>query len=266
MVLTKRKLLYVAIAVLSVILVILLCIVSKPKAQPQPETLPTETVEPETEPPNPNQFTYINGFLSCVTADSIVGIDVSSHQGEIDWQQVKASGVEFVMIRAGYRGLDQGGLYEDEYAQSNYKGAKQAGLKIGAYFFSQATTEEEAIKEAEFALVITKDWQLDFPLAYDWEFSGEENRVAAITAAQVTEFAQIFCAEIEKAGNSPMVYFNPDLGRNFLYLEELTDYPFWLALYDRDFRYDYKITMWQYTCEGTVPGIEGNVDINLYFP
>ncbi|MBR4863936.1 MAG: glycoside hydrolase family 25 protein [Oscillospiraceae bacterium] len=268
MVLTKRKLLYIAIAALSALLLVLLCICLLPKGKPQPGQAPTEATQPtlETNPLNPQAFTYINGFLTCVSAESQLGIDVSSHQGEINWEQVKKAGVEFVMLRAGYRGLDQGGLYEDEYAQRNYAGAKAAGLKVGAYFFSQATTPEEALKEAEFALVITKDWQLDMPLVYDWEYSGEENRVAAMTAPQVTECALLFCEKIKDAGITPMVYFNPDIGRNFLNLEALQDYPFWLAMYDRDFTYEYKVDMWQYTCEGSVPGIAGNVDINLYFP
>ena len=268
MVQTKRKQLYLAIAVLSLLLAVLLCILLIPKRRPQAEATPTETTQPilETTPLNPQEFTYINGFLTCVSAESQLGIDVSSHQGEIDWEQVKAAGVEFVMLRVGYRGLDQGGLYEDEYAQINYAGAKAAGLKVGAYFFSQAITPEEALKEAEFALVITKGWSLDMPLVYDWEYSGAENRVAAMTAPQVTECAQLFCETVKKAGFTPMVYFNPDIGRNFLHLEALKDYPFWLAMYDQDFTYDYKVDMWQYTCEGSVPGIVGNVDINLYFP
>ncbi len=259
-----------AVIVLSVILAVLLCILQSPKktaSQPPETTIPEATYPmPEANTLLPEDFTYINGYLTCLTEESILGIDVSSHQKEIDWEQVKAAGVEFVMIRAGYRGLDLGGLYADEYAQSNYQGAKKAGLQIGAYFFSQATTPAEALEEAEFALEITKDWVMEFPLVFDWEHSGEENRVAYMTAPQITECTKVFCEAVQASGRTPMVYFNLQQARSLLLLELLTDYPFWLAMYTDDFIYEYKVDMWQYTCEGTVPGIEGNVDINLYFP
>lgn len=267
MVLTKRKTLIIAIVVLSSLLAFLLCLLLIPKKEPEnrmPETTPVTTQE--TVPPNPVEFAYENGFLTCLSAESILGIDVSSHQKGIDWQKVKEAGIAFAMIRVGYRGLDQGGLYLDEFAQSNYQGAKKAGLQVGAYFFSQATTPEEAAEEAEYALSITESWDLDLPLVFDWEYSGEENRVAAMTAPQVTQCAEIFCSAVEKAGKEAMVYFNPHVARDYLYLDTLQNYPFWLALYDDTLTYDRKIDMWQYTCEGTVPGIEGNVDINLYFP
>ncbi len=268
MVKTKKETLLLAVVALSLLRAVLLCILLIPKKEPVPETAPTETTLPlpEISTLTAEDFAYVDGFLTCLSAESILGIDVSSHQKEINWAEVKAAGVEFVMIRAGYRGLDQGLLYEDEYAQRNYLGAKEAGLAVGAYFFSQAKTPEEAKEEADFALTITKDWALDMPLVYDWEYSGEENRVANMTAPQVTECTKIFCEAVKAAGKAPMVYFNPDQARTFLYLESLTDYPFWLAMYSDSFTYEYHVEMWQYTCEGTVPGIAGNVDINLYFP
>ena len=268
MVLTKRKILVITIVVLSLILATLLCILMIPEKEPEYIPPTTEVTFPtlEANPLSPEDFVYENGFLTCLTAETVLGIDVSSHQREIDWNAVKAAGVEFVMIRVGYRGTDQGGIYEDEYAKSNYEGAKHAGLLVGAYFFSQATTTEEALEEANFTLSVMDDWELDMPLVFDWEYSGEGSRVATMVAAVVTECAKTFCQTVNNAGFTPMVYFNTDIARYFMYLDELSDYPFWLAMYDQDFIFDYKVDMWQYTSSGSIPGIEGNVDINLYFP
>lgn len=231
-------------------------------AATQETTLPPPTANVFT----PKDFAYEGDYLTCLTDESILGIDVSTHQKEIDWQQVKAAGVEFVMIRLGYRGSVQGLLFEDEWAQINYQGAKAAGLKVGGYFFSQSVSVEEAIEEARYAMEIIKDWDLDMPLVYDWEFIQEGYRTDVVDAQLLTDCTRAFCNTAEAEGYDTMVYFNPDQSRKQMYLEELTDYGFWLAMYSDHMTYEYKVDMWQYTCTGTVPGISGNVDINLYFP
>ena len=244
---------------------------------PQPDsqtqgTEQTDSTEESTLPPpeaNPiglGDFALDGDYLTCLTAPSVLGIDVSEWQGQIDWQQVKAAGVEFVMIRAGWRGSEQGVLAEDTYAQSNYAGAVAAGLKVGAYFFSQAITVDEAVEEAEFLLNIIKDWSVEMPVVYDWEFIDLQSRTGKLDNRTLTECVKAFCNRVALSGYQPMVYFNKDVSFDRMYLRELTGYPFWLAHYDTVMNYPYKVDMWQYTETGAVPGIEGNVDINLYFP
>lgn len=269
---TKTDKIFLIISIIAgslLLLTLVLCLLLIPKKEPPPETTPTtEATQPPipANPFTPMDFGYRGQYLTCLTAESVLGIDVSSYQGQIDWQQVKDAGIKFVMIRIGYRGMDLGGLYADEWAQQNYEGAKAAGLAVGGYFFSQAVSVEEAREEALYALEITKDWLLDMPLVYDWEYTGDENRIAGVDARLMTDCTKAFCQAVEEAGKTPMIYFNPGQSRDLMYLDELTDYGFWLAMYTDQMEYEHKVDMWQYTCEGAVPGIEGNVDINLYFP
>ncbi len=231
----------------------------------------TATTEAQFPPPaenvfTPKDFAYEGDYLTCTTATSILGIDVSTHQKEIDYEKVKAAGVEFVMIRLAWRGSIQGILEEDEWAQKNYKAAKAAGLKVGGYFFSQAISTKEAKEEAKFALKVIKDWDVEMPIVFDWEFLQEGYRTDVVDARLLTDCTKAFCETVENAGYDSMVYFNPSQSRKQMYLEELTDYGFWLAMYSDQMNYEYKVDMWQYSCTGKVPGIHGNVDLNLYFP
>lgn len=194
----------------------------------------------------------------------VAGIDVSSHQGAIDWTQVAQSGVEFAMIRLGYRGYDSGTLHIDQRAAENLAGAREAGLKIGAYFFSQALNPEEARQEAALALEALGGIELDLPLAYDWEYVTESARTGKMTGAALTECVHAFCGAVEQAGYEPMIYFNRELSRTLLDLSEMRRYPFWMAVYGDEPGLD--VTMWQYTDQGRLPGIEEAVDLNWYYP
>lgn len=239
-------------------------------AEPKPQQPDPTTQLGDLPPLHPNPFTaedfaYEDGYLTCLTADAALGIDVSVWQDTIDWQQVKEAGVEFAMLRIGYRGSDQGGLNEDSFLRANYAGAKAAGIKVGGYFFSQAVSVREAQEEAEYVLNIIKDWKLDMPVVYDWEYIDSGARTAHVDARTLTDCTKAFCEAIKKAGFKPMVYFNRDQAAERMILPELTEYPFWLALYDPAMDYPYRVDMWQYTSQGTVPGIEGDVDLNLYF-
>ncbi len=226
------------------------------------DTLP----QPEANPIGLGDFAMKDGYLSCLTTPSVLGIDVSVWQGEIDWKKVKAAGVEFAMIRVGWRGSEQGVLATDSYAKANYAGATAAGVKVGAYFFSQAVSVKEAVEEANYLLKIIKDWKVDMPIVFDWEPVDGGSRTANMNARTLTDCAKAFCDTIAAAGYTPMIYFNVDQSFNSIYLRELTEYRFWLAQYNTVLNYPYKIDMWQYTETGSVPGIKGNVDINLYFP
>lgn len=195
-----------------------------------------------------------------------LGIDVSDHQNEIDWQAVADSGVEFVILRCGWRGYTAGGLNEDEYFRQNYRSAKEAGLDVGVYFFSQAVSVEEALEEAEFVLETLDGYALTMPIVYDWEYISDEARTAAMDRRTLTDCSLAFLRRIEEAGYWPMLYYNTHQVRDLLHLSELEEYDCWLALYSDLMTFPYRIKMWQYTCTGTIPGIEGDVDINLFFP
>lgn len=270
----RRGELWVGIGALAAVLVILLAVaVSLPSPPEILETEPPETTLPEpTQPtvePNPYgpfDFQYEGKYLTCIAGKSVLGIDVSSHQGEIDWTQVAGAGIEFVMIRAGNRGYKYAQINEDEYARRNYEGAKEAGLKVGVYFFSQAISVEEAIEEANFLLNMIRDWELDMPVVYDWEFVSAEARTGQMDARSVTDCTLAFCQVIEAAGYQSMIYFNSHQATEHLILTEVDDYPFWLAMYTDRMTYRNKVEMWQYTDQGQVPGISGNVDMNLWFP
>lgn len=234
---------------------------------PQPEeTVPTQQTLP---PPEENPYDSLdfaldeNGYLSCVTGESILGVDVSAWQENVDWQQVKSAGMEFAIIRIGGRGTTEGALYPDSYLQTNYTGARNAGLQVGGYFFSQAITPEEAREEAEYALSLIDGMEMDMPIVYDWEYVDDQSRTANLDARTLTECTKAFCDTIRAAGYEPMIYFNENQSHKQMFLEELTQYPFWLASYTTSLDYPYKIDMWQYTSSGSVPGINGNADINL---
>ena len=233
----------------------------------EPPTEPGETVpEPEKTPYTKLDFQYEGRYLGCVKAETVPGIDVSYYQGNIDWKKVKASGIEFAMIRLGYRGYGQEGkLMEDKMAFENIEGALDAGLQVGIYFFSQAITVEEAVEEAEFVLERIESYDITMPVVFDWEYISEEARTAKMDRRTLTDCYKAFCDKIAEAGYTPMAYFNTYQSRQLMYLHELEEYPFWLALYSDRMTFPYRFEMWQYTDSGTVPGIEGKVDINLFF-
>ena len=243
-----------------------------PTTAPTSGTRPTEETEATLPPPPENPYEPIDfdtdeetGEITLASGNAVKGIDVSEWQGDIDWEEVKDSGVEFVIIRVGGRGTESGGLYSDDRAESYYKGAKKAGLKVGAYIFAQSVTVEEAVEEAEFVLDAVKDWDVQMPLVYDWEYVDEVARTSDVDSRTLTDMAKAFCDTILDAGYEPMIYFGRSQSKDLLNLEELVGYPFWLAMYSEIMDYPYKIDMWQYTDEGTVPGISGNVDMNLLF-
>lgn len=240
---------------------VLLAMIGLYFSRPEPMAEPSPLEE---NPYTAADFVYEDGYLTCTAGSTLLGIDVSSHQGRIDWEQVAASGVEFAFIRIGYRGYTQGSINADEFAAQNLEGAKAAGLKVGAYFYSQAISTAEAIQEAGFCIDFLKDYELDLPVVFDWEYVSASARTANMDKETLTECTLTFCQRMEKAGYEAMIYFNPDIATRLLELERLADYPFWLALY-AEMNFDYRVDLWQYTQNGTVPGITGDVDINLWF-
>ena len=194
------------------------------------------------------------------------GVDVSAHQEEIDWAQVADSGVSFAMIRLGYRGATEGVLHTDRYFEANLHGAKEAGLDVGVYFFSQALTEQEADEEAAYVLETLGGEELDLPVMFDWEIvESQGSRSVGREAETVTACAGAFCRRITLGGYRAGVYFNRQQGYHSYDLSALRDYAFWVADPNDhpDFYYDFAI--WQYTFRGSVPGIAAPVDRDLLF-
>lgn len=224
------------------------------------ETLPLNTYDP-------SGFYTENGLRRYRTEDMIglAGIDVSSYQQDIDWKMVKDAGVDFAMIRVGYRGYVSGKLDLDDYFLKNMEGAINAGIPVGVYFFSQALNEDEAIEEAEYVLNWIKGYDIHYPVVFDWEEIPADARTDDMNMLMLTSCALAFCKTIEDAGYTPAVYFNQVYGYQQLNLPSLKDYVFWLAEYEDTPSFHFDFQMWQYTNQGTVPGIPGAVDLNIYF-
>ncbi len=195
----------------------------------------------------------------------IKGIDVSTHNGTIDWKKVKKDGVSFTIIRAGFGNTaDQ----RDVQFVANMNGALDAGISVGVYWFNYARSVEEARKEAKACLEVIKPYQdrITYPVFADFEYDSEEYaEKAGVTVDKrfVTDVIKAFCEEIKRAGYIPGWYTNQDYYKNKLYPEELADYDCWLADYTGGPAFD--CVMQQYTSTGKVEGISGNVDMNLAF-
>ena len=196
-----------------------------------------------------------------------IGIDVSSHQKDIDWRRVAESGVEFAFLRLGYRGYgSEGTINLDPYFQQNLAGAQAAGIKVGVYFFSQAITSAEAAEEAQFVLTNLNGTYLDYPVVYDWEvISSSGARTAGLSNTTLTDCAITFCDAVALAGYTPMIYYNLPVGYTHYQLDRLTAYDVWFAQYASTPSMYYNYRIWQYSDKGTVPGIDGKVDMDLAF-
>ena len=220
-------------------------------------------------PYNPNLF-VLNGttmYYNDPAYTTALGIDVSSHQGEIDWKQVASSGVEFVMIRLGFRGYGaEGTINLDQYFQQNLEGAKAAGLKVGVYFFSQAVSTQEAEEEALFVLENLRGWSLEYPVVYDWEtINSSGARTNGLSGTTLTDCAITFCETVAAAGYTPMVYYNSPVGYGKYELNRLTAYDVWYAQYASIPTMYYSYRIWQYSDSGKIPGISTKVDMNIAF-
>lgn len=194
------------------------------------------------------------------------GIDVSSHQGEIDWEKVGNTDIEFVFMRALYRGYESGKLVEDDMFKINLEGAAAQGIKTGVYIFTQAVTEKEVDQELEMLDSLLGGASLDLPVVVDVEEAGDgTGRMDQLTIAERTEIIKYYCESIKERGYTPMIYFSITGAVLMLNLEELEDYDKWFAVYDTEFYYPYAYSIWQYSDSGSVDGIEGNVDLDLSF-
>lgn len=194
-----------------------------------------------------------------------LGIDVSKWNKEIDWEIVKAEGVDFAIIRCGYRGSTSGWLVEDPYFYKNLEGAKKAGIKVGVYFFTQAVDLVEAVEEASMVVSLLGDTKLDYPVFIDTEGAGGNGRADNLDPGTRTAVVNAFCKTIENAQMTAGVYASRNWILNNLNRDELNDQKVWLAEYRQTPEYDGHYDMWQYTSSGAVAGIEGRVDLNISY-
>ena len=241
-------------------------------AAPKPE-VPAETPEPTPTPDPINKNDYDMQYLShnegIYTYEdenytSSFDIDVSHYQGTINWEKVKEAGVQFVFIRAGYRGSTTGELHEDTCYRENIKGAVNAGLEVGVYFFSQAVSPEEAEEEAGFLLSLIQEYPVS-ECVYDLEYSDEGDRASENDQDINTAAAASFCKKIWESGYVPLVYGSTNFMYHDIRMEDLQDFTeFWIASYGKDTpEFPYVYRMWQYACDGEIDGIDTVVDFNI---
>lgn len=202
---------------------------------------------------------------SGVSKTGVLGIDVSKWQKEIDWDKVKNEGVDFAIIRCGYRGSVTGSLVEDPYFEQNIKGARAAGIKVGVYFFTQAVNEVEAVEEASMVISLVRDYELQYPVFIDTEGAGGNGRADSLNVEERTAVCEAFCATVKNAGLEAGVYASRNWYNNKLTANTLESYAIWLAEYRSVPLYQGYYQMWQYTSKGKINGINGNVDLNVSY-
>ncbi|MBR3606458.1 MAG: Ig-like domain-containing protein, partial [Lachnospiraceae bacterium] len=204
-----------------------------------------------------------NSDGSLNTGSGVLGIDVSTWNGNINWNQVKNSGVSYVIIRTGFRGSTQGALVEDNKFRQNIQGAINAGLKVGVYFFTQAVNEVEAVEEASMVLSQIKGYKITYPVFIDVEGSG--GRADGLDAGTRTRIINAFCQTIQNGGYRAGIYANKTWLAQKMNVSALSGYKIWLAQYNTQVTYGGRYDMWQYSDKGKISGISGNVDMNLSF-
>lgn len=218
----------------------------------------------------PDQFLEQEGVVKYLGGESAIGVNVSEKSGDIDWAQVAASGVDYAMIRVGWREQIKGRVHVDAKFQQNMEGAINAGLPVGVYFFSQAVSDAEADEEAKTVIEQIRGYSISYPIAIYWKYAtkedgsqNENSRSVRCNGEQITGFIDTFCKKISDAGFTPCYLASKSMAYNTLNLSRLSKYDLWYAEYkpQPSFYYDFKI--WQYTEEADVPGIPEKTPINI---
>ena len=219
---------------------------------------------------NKDNFRIDNGFMAYFDDEgnkiSHLGCDLSYHNKYVNWDELAASGCEFVMLRCGYRGYSAGGLAKDEKFDQYAQEAQRVGIKLGVYFFTQALDVEEAEDEAEYVLNLIEDYDISYPVAFDTEYIDDEEartNTTEITDELRSDICRAFCEKIKEHGYYPMIYASENWMRRYMELESLREYDFWAPQYleENDFLFDF--TIWQYTDQGSIPGVKGDVDLDI---
>ena len=194
-----------------------------------------------------------------------LGIDVSRWNETIDWKKVKEDGIEFAIIRCGYRGASGGALVLDSMYEKNIRGAIEAGIPVGVYFFTQATSEVEAVEEASMVIRLIEDYDVDYPVFLDSESAGGRGRADGLDADERMKYHKAFLETISSAGYETGIYASKNWLNDELNMTQLSQYKTWLAEYADVPSYDGYFDMWQYTSKGTVDGIETRVDLDISY-
>ncbi len=202
----------------------------------------------------------VNGYSNVQSVEQpVCGIDVSSWEGDIDWDEVKASGVEYVMIKSNY-----GWTGMDIRFRQNIEGAKAAGLKVGVYLYSYATNTNEAQWEFNNLIATIGDYSLDLPVAYSLEDSCQRN----MSVGELTDIAVAFCELVKSSGYTPMIRASSAWLRDKLDYSSISAYDLWIVqpnVDSCDYPYRNPPDVWQYSAAGTVSGIDGNVNMNYFY-
>ena len=196
--------------------------------------------------------------------ETSIGIDVSEHNQQIDWEQVADDGIEFAFVRLGYRGGIEGKLHEDETFAANVQGVQDAGLELGIYWYSSAIDQKELQEEIDFVLERLEGIQINLPVVYDMEiFDHDQGRINSLSATEKTDLALRFCDAMENAGYASMIYGNYTWLHEHLDHERILDQAIWYAAYQETPDMTEHFSIWQYSQTGQVAGIQGNVDLNI---
>ena len=201
------------------------------------------------------------------------GVDVSTYQRNVDWKKAKAAGVDFAIVRVAYRGYGaEGNLKTDSYYKEHLAAATAVGIKTGVYIYSQATTQAEAIEEANYVLALIKGYEFSLPVVLDFEYASVNGKDtgrlynANLSRKAATDVCLAFCLTIEEAGYVPMVYANKSMLSSDLHADWISyKWPVWLAHYTQDSNYAGEFDFWQYTQSGAVNGMSGNIDCNFWY-
>lgn len=219
---------------------------------------------------NPNNFKIQDGYMAYLDDEgnkiSHIGIDLSYHNAEVDWDELAESGVEFVMLRCGYRGYTEGGLVTDEKFREYASEANRVGINLGVYFFTQAIDEQEAIDEADYVIDLIRDYDISYPVALDCEYVDDDSartNVNEISDELRSKMAVLFCERLKEEGYYPMIYASENWIRRYMDVEMLKEYDLWAPQYTEECDYMYDFTIWQYSERGYVPGVEGQVDMDI---
>ena len=209
-----------------------------------------------------------DGFLDYVGDDESVhiknGIDVSRFQGNIDWDKVARSDVDFAIVRAGLRGTTEGKLLPDDYFVDNVEAATENGIDVGVYFYSQAVNEEEAKEEVQMILDLIEPYDIKYPVVIDVESAESDTaRTASLTTDDYEAVVDTFCSTVKQAGYTPMIYGNVKSFTLLMDAVDVDDYDIWIAYYGLPLYYPYHFNMWQFTSSGKIDGIDGDVDLNI---
>ena len=197
---------------------------------------------------------------------SYLGVDLSKYQKKVDFSAIQSEGIDFCMLRVGARGYETGIIQEDEKFEEFIAGAEAVGMPVGLYFFSQAVTEAEAVEEANFVINKIAQHKISYPIAYDMEFiTNDSSRIETLTINEKTKIALAFLTRIEEAGYNGMLYGNKEWLLKRIDLSKFEKYDIWLSQEEDLPDYPYTYSMWQYTRQGEIYGIDGYVDLNISF-